>query len=360
MKVTDGLNNVPLDFRLSSYQYELPKELIAQEPKAKRSTSRLLVLDRKGGLIRHMTFSDLPDLLSPKDLLVVNDTKVFKARLFCKKADTSGKVELLLLRPTGREAPSLWRARGRLREGQRLVVLDQNLEDTGHVLRVVSRRDDGNVTVAVEGGESLDQLLERYGRVPLPPYIRRSPTEPADRDVERYQTVFARKVGAVAAPTAGFHFDQELLQALEEKGIEIAKVTLHVGPGTFKPIRDEDIRRHVVDPEWFELSEETASAINRVKDRGGRVVAVGTTVVRVLETVGLPAKPRSGVTHLYILPGHRFKVVDALVTNFHLPGTSLLVLVSAFATRELVLRAYREAVSKRYRFYSYGDAMLIL
>ena len=315
-----------------------------------------MVLPRAGGAARHHAFRDLPDLLAPGDLLVVNRSRVFPARLLGRRA-SGGEAEILLLRDLGEgRFQAMVRPGRHLRPGQR-VTLDEDLSvviesealaaDGRRRVRILSKRRD------VAAG------LERCGRTPLPPYIRR-PDRAADR--ERYQTVYAREPGSVAAPTAGLHFTPAVLDQLKRRGVEMAEVVLHVGPGTFRPVTAENVEDHVVDPEPFVVPEETAAAVSAARARGGRVVAVGTTTVRTLETAARDdggVEAGTGKTALTILPGFRFRAVDALLTNFHLPRSSLLMLVSAFAGRERVLQAYAEAVRDGYRFYSYGDAMLI-
>ncbi len=346
-------------YRLSSYDYSLPEDRIAAYPAEERDRSRLLLLERGSGAVRHHYFRDLIHLLSPGDCLVVNDSKVFGARFFGRK-ESGGKVELLFLHyPQKREGGEtvvtcLARSSKSLKRGQRVVIRDD------FVAEVMETSKNGQVVVALEYQGELQPLLDELGHVPLPPYIRR-PDQ--DIDKERYQTVYAQRVGSVAAPTAGLHFSGSLLSLLEERGIEVVRLTLHVGYGTFAPIRCEDIRDHHIHKEWMEVPDEAATRIQKSASTGGRVVAVGTTVVRALETAALETgelKPYQGFSSLYIYPGFRFNVVHAMITNFHLPKSSLLVLVSAFAGRENIMRAYSEALEKGYRFYSYGDAMLIL
>jgi S-adenosylmethionine:tRNA ribosyltransferase-isomerase len=345
---------------ISLFDYELPPELIAQEPLPERDASRLLVLDRATGAVRHRAFRDLPQILAPGDLLVVNRSRVLPARLLGQRAG-GGKAEVLLVRAHGDGTwDALIRPGRRLRPGSTVhvppdltVVIEPPASGTAPpALRGPLKR----VRLHAHGGD-VEEALERLGHMPLPPYIRR-PDVPADR--ERYQTVFAREPGSVAAPTAGLHFTPALLEALRGRGIEHAEVVLHVGPGTFRPVEVENVTDHRVDPEPFVIPPETAEAVARTRARGGRVVAVGTTATRALETAATERAPRPGAgeTALVIVPGHRFRVVDGLVTNFHLPRSSLLLLVAAFAGRERVLAAYAEAVRERYRFYSYGDAML--
>jgi S-adenosylmethionine:tRNA ribosyltransferase-isomerase len=361
---------------VDAYEYPLPPELVAQEPLARRDASRLLVLDRASDAIAHRAFSDLPELLRPGDLLVTNRSRVFPARLLGRRAGGRA-AEVLLVRRTG---PDLWEAM--VRPGRRLrpgVVVDVAPGFRVRVEEPLRPERTGEALPPGPGGagagqqptalrrvrlllEDLDPAaaLERHGHVPLPPYIHRA-DEPSDR--ERYQTVYARETGSVAAPTAGLHFTPDLLRRLAERGIERAEVVLHVGPGTFRPVEVEDVREHRVDPERFTIPEETASAVERALEQGRRVVAVGTTTTRAVESaVDDTGRPRAGEgeTGLVIVPGFRFRVAGALVTNFHQPRSSLLLLVSAFAGRERVLAAYAEAVRLRYRFYSYGDAMLVV
>ncbi|HYO13884.1 MAG TPA: tRNA preQ1(34) S-adenosylmethionine ribosyltransferase-isomerase QueA [Thermoanaerobaculia bacterium] len=336
----------------SDFDYELPPSSIAQEP-APRGESRLLVLDCEGPE-RHARVRDLPRLLRPGDLLVLNDTRVIPARLHGRRAGAGGAaMELLLLEKIGeREWDALVKPGRRARPGTVIEL------DAGLAAEVVAKDPDGRHRLRFS--EPVEPHLDRLGHIPLPPYIHR-PDTPADR--ERYQTVYARAPGAVAAPTAGLHFTEELLREIEAAGVEIARVTLHVGIGTFRPVAAERIEEHRMDAERYEVSEDAAGALRRVRAAGGRVVAVGTTVVRTLEGAALAGggevKPGSGATDLFITPGFRFRVADVLLTNFHLPRSTLLMLVSAFAGRERVLAAYEEAVGQGYRFYSYGDAMLV-
>ncbi len=333
------------------FHFDLPEELIAQTPPAERGASRLLFLDGASGERRDLRFSDLIDLLNPGDLLVLNDTRVMPARLFGAKA-SGGRVEVLVERVTSdpHRALAHVRASKSPRPGVSLLL-------------------EGAVEVEVEGREGdlfvlrfpepVPEVLVRHGRMPLPPYIRR---EAEAVDAERYQTVYARRAGAVAAPTAGLHFDDTLLNRLAERGIKRVFVTLHVGAGTFQPVRVDDIRDHRMHQEWFEVPEAVVEAVQHTRARGGRVVAVGTTAVRALESAAQGGELRAGggETDIFISPGYRFRVVDALLTNFHLPESTLLMLVSAFAGREAILEAYRHAVAERYRFFSYGDAMFLL
>jgi len=341
--------------RISDLDYDLPDELVAQEPLAKRDASRMLLLDVATDEVEDRLFTELPGLLPPS-LFVFNDTRVFPARLLGHKT-TGGRVELLLLRKTG-GAPDRWLAMGRsskgLRAGMELMLCDGQL--TARVFRAL---DHGQLEVDLQGEGEVDALIEQVGEVPLPPYIRR---EAAEADRRRYQTVYARKSGAVAAPTAGLHFTKSTLSALEGAGHETAYVTLHVGPGTFRPVQVDSLDEHEMHEEAYEVSDATVAAIARARDEGRPVVAVGTTVVRTLESsVNAEGNPVAGLdtTRLFIRPPCRFHVVDHLVTNFHLPRSTLLALVMAFAGVDLTRRAYREAAERRYRFYSYGDAMLI-
>ncbi len=332
------------------FDYELPPDRIAQHP-APRGASRLLVLDREGPE-RHRRVSDLPELLRPGDLLVINDTRVIPARLFGRRAG-GGQIEILLTGKAGeREWDALVKPGRRARPGT-VIHLDESL-----TAEVIDKEETGRHRLRFS--EPIEPHLERLGHMPLPPYIQR---EDAAEDRERYQTVWARTPGAIAAPTAGLHFTREILDRLTAAGIEIAEVTLHVGLGTFRPVTAERVEDHRMDSERWEVNETTAEAIRRTRVRGGRIVAVGTTVVRTLESAALAGggevRAGHGATELFITPGFRFQVVDVLLTNFHLPKSTLLMLVSAFAGRERVLAAYEEAIREGYRFYSYGDAMLV-
>ena len=345
------------DFRLDSYDYPLPPEFVAQEPLAERDASRLLVLDRATGAVGHHRFAELPDLLRPGDLLVTNRSRVFPARLLGRRPG-GGPAEILLVRE---RADGLWEAM--LRPGRRLragMVVEVAADFRVRVEAAPDRAESVLRTVRLLS-DALEPraAVERYGHPPLPPYIRRD-DRPADR--ERYQTVYARESGSVAAPTAGLHFTPDLLERLAARGIERAEVVLHVGLGTFRPVEVQDVREHRVDPELYVVPEDAAAAVARARAEGRRVLAVGTTATRVLETAtgeGGGLRAGSGETALVIVPGYRFRAVSGLVTNFHLPGSSLLLLACAFAGRERLLAAYRAAVLERYRFYSYGDAMLI-
>jgi S-adenosylmethionine:tRNA ribosyltransferase-isomerase len=337
--------------RLADFDYTLPPELIAQKPASPRDASRLLVVDRATGRIEHCVFREIGDHLRPGDVLVVNDTRVIPARLRGRRPGTRGAVELLMLRPaTGGAWEALVRPGRRLRPGTVVEV-----GAGGTVVEIGERSAGGRRLVRAPSGVAMLDLLKEAGEMPLPPYIRR----PADHP-DQYQTVYARADGAVAAPTAGLHFTPELLDRLREQGVAIVSLTLHVGLGTFQPVVTEDVALHHMEAEYYTLPPGAADAIN---GRTGRLVAVGTTTVRTLETVAGTAggaAPGEGWTDLFIIPGFRFRAVQALVTNFHLPKTTLLMLVSAFAGREVILRAYAEAIRERYRFYSFGDAMLIL
>ena len=335
----------------TEFQYELPEELIAQQPLPERSASRLLCMDRAGGGLSDARVRDLPSLLEPGDLLVFNDTRVIPARLFARKA-TGGRVEILFERLTGtHEGLAQLRVSKRPKPGASL-----RLEGGGR-LEVVER--EGDFWRLASPEMPLSELMERSGHVPLPPYIQR---EDAAADRERYQTVYARRPGAVAAPTAGLHFDAALLDRLERHGVRRAMVTLHVGAGTFQPVRVDELSEHQMHSEWLEVPETTVAAVNAARATGSRVVAVGTTAVRSLETAAADGelKPYAGESRLFIHPPYEFRVVNGLFTNFHLPESTLLMLVAAFAGLEPTLAAYRHAVAERYRFFSYGDAMLIL
>jgi S-adenosylmethionine:tRNA ribosyltransferase-isomerase len=350
------------------YDYDLPRELIAQRPLAERAAARLLVLRRAEGTIEHRRIADLPTLLSAGDLLVVNDTRVVPARLVGRRAATGGRWEGLFLQVESDGPHSgAWRllaqTRGRPALGERIILVDRAGRDTAELV-LEGRAAGGAWLVRPAADEAAEAVLARAGRVPLPGYIRDGIDEPGD--AERYQTVFARSAGSAAAPTAGLHFSAELLAAIAARGISRAAVTLHVGIDTFRPITANSLADHPMHTEWCGCSPETARAVRTARTRGGRVVAVGTTSVRTLETAAARAAPEDliaaweGATDLFIRPGHVFRAVDCLLTNFHLPRTTLMVLVTTLAGRDLVMRAYAEAVRERYRFLSYGDAMLIL
>lgn len=336
----------------SDFHFDLPPELIAQTPLDERSASRLLLLDVSAQSTQDRQLRELPDLLRSGDLLVFNDTRVLPARLFGRK-QSGGAVEIFVERVTGsHEATVQLGVSKKPKEGAAIELAD------GSVARVLGR--DGEFfRLRFESEEPLEKLLLRLGRMPLPPYITRDPDVD---DSERYQTVFAREPGAVAAPTAGLHFDMALLDRLAAAGIESAHITLHVGAGTFQPMRAEKLEDHVMHREWLNVGAELVEKIRHTRERGGRVIAVGTTVVRALESATRDGvlEPFAGETQIFIFPGYRFTSVDGLLTNFHLPESTLLMLVSAFAGREFILDAYQHAVAQRYRFFSYGDAMLIL
>ena len=370
--------------RTCEFDYHLPSDMIAQTPIEPRDASRLLVLQRSDGSMEHRRFRDIGEYLKPGDLLVANDSQVIPARVFCRKIPTGGKVELLLLaKRKERTWEALVRPGRRIRTGTRLSFGGGQLR-----CRVIGRKEAGERLVRFEETNgSFEEALEEIGRMPLPPYIHR---EAEAFDGERYQTVYAKKVGAVAAPTAGLHFTPELLDRIRKKGVSIVPIVLHVGIGTFRPVTAPDPRDHPMEAEYYEVSEAAAARICRIKASGGRIIAVGTTVVRTLETVAkddgtgregerergregergshpltpsppllVRVEPGAGWTRKFIYPPYDFRAVDALVTNFHLPRSTLLMLVAAFAGRESVLTAYEEAIRRRYRFYSYGDAMLV-
>ena len=342
--------------KLSDFKYEVPEELIAQYPVDKRDEARLMVLDRKSGTREHRIFKEIVDYLNPNDVLVLNETKVFPARLFGVKEKTDARVELLLLRQL---ETTMWEAlvkpARKVRVGNRIQIT----EDFG--CDVIDNTTSGGRVVKFDSnGNDFFEILNQVGQSPLPPYIKR---EAESIDKEKYQTVFAKKVGAVAAPTAGLHFTVELLEKIKAKGVKIAPLVLHVGLGTFRPIKVEDVTRHQMDSEYFEVSEESAAIINEAKLSGGRVIAVGTSTVRTLESVANAdnlVKANSGWTDKFIYPPYKFKIIDALVTNFHLSGSTLFLLTCALAGKDLMMESYQEAIEKKYRFYSYGDAMLIL
>ena len=356
---------------VGDFDFDLPPDLIAQEPVADRSSSRLLHLDRETGATSHARFADLPGHLAPGDLLVVNNTRVFPARLLGRRVPTGGAVECLLIRRCAaarvNRAPlddAHWEAL--VHPGQKLKPGAQLIFEAGRQTlhaEILERRFHGRRLIRLwsDGTATVDEVVDAIGHVPLPPYIRRSDRE---SDRERYQTIFAAQRGSVAAPTAGLHFTEGVNDALRARGVQIASITLHVGYGTFQPVRTERVEDHRIDAEGYEVDVSTANAVNAALDEGRRVIAVGTTTTRTLEAVAAANDGRlaagAGQTDLFIFPGFRFRVIRGLVTNFHLPQSSLLMLVSAFAGRERVLGAYREAVQEGYRFYSYGDAMVIL
>ena len=348
--------------KTETLNYDLPFELIAQRPAARRSESRLLALNRSGGCISDNHFADLTKFLCKGDCLVLNNTKVLPARFYGNRA-TGGKIEGLYLRE---QSAGNWlvmlKGVRKLKDGERFVLRDSRKEDFC-TAKLVERQGQGRCVIEVESDSDAQGVLERIGFPPLPPYIRRDDDpETAVEDKQRYQTVYASQSGAVAAPTAGLHFTEKLLEQLREMGVLTAEVTLHVGAGTFKPVKAEELENHEIHEERFSIDAENARIVNEAKRGGGRIVAVGTTSVRTLESVARDGRieARSGTTQLFIRPGYEFKIVDAIVTNFHLPKSTLLALVAAFAGLENVMAAYKYAIEQRYRFYSYGDAMLIL
>ena len=339
--------------KTSDFYYDLPEELIAQDPLAERSSSRLMVLDKASGNIEHKIFKDILDEINPEDCLVINDTKVIPARLHGSKEDTGAHVEVLLLK---RKSDSVWetlvRPGKKARPGARISFGDGLL--VGEVIDVV---EEGNRLIRFEYDGIFEEVLDQLGEMPLPPYITHKL-----QDKNRYQTVYAKHEGSAAAPTAGLHFTKDLLDKIEAKGVRIARVTLHVGLGTFRPVKVEDVNDHHMHSEFYMVSQEAADIINETKKRGGRVISVGTTSTRTLESVADDngfIKETSGWTEIFIYPGYRFKCIDALITNFHLPESTLLMLVSALADKEKILNAYETAVEERYRFFSFGDAMFI-
>ncbi len=336
--------------------YDLPQHLIAQYPAKQRTDSRLLHIDRKHSTFDDRQFTDLPDLLKPNDVLVFNNTRVIPARLFGHKA-TGGKVEILIERITSEHS-----ALAHVRASKTPKVGTDIIVDTAESGKTISfrieERRDNLFMLGTEASINITDILQQIGHMPLPPYIERSDEA---QDLERYQTVYARQPGAVAAPTAGLHFDENILTAIENKGIKSAYVTLHVGAGTFQPVRSEHIKDHAMHSEFLEVPEDTVSLCNQAREQGGRIIAVGTTAVRSLETASADGELQAyrGETDIFIYPGYQFKSVDALLTNFHLPESTLLMLVCAFAGYETTMRAYKHAVEEEYRFFSYGDAMFI-
>lgn len=337
---------------LDEFNFPFDEALIADRPIEPRDQARLLVVPKGGGACAHHRVTDLPNFLNANDLLIVNDTKVLPARLNGRRRPGGGQLELVLVRPVRSDEPDQWEVLCKGTKPGQVVELD------GRVTAMVVEQGAGGIIMKFSS--PAPALMEKIGRMPLPPYIKREPTE---QDRLWYQTMFAREAGAIAAPTAGLHFTDRLLAAIRAKGVKTATVTLHVGPATFRPVTAERIDQHRMGTEWAELSTNTAEAINETRKLGGRVVAVGTTVTRTLEAAASAngiVKPMQGEVGLFITPGYQFKVVDVLMTNFHLPKTTLLMLVSAFAGLEPLRTAYAEAVREKYRFYSYGDAMLIL
>lgn len=339
--------------KTSDFYYDLPKELIAQTPVEPRDSSRLMLLDRSTGEISHRHFYEIIDSLNPGDLLVANDSRVLPARIYGVKDETGARVEFLLLRQlTGNRWETLCKPGKKAREGASFTFGDGLLRAT-----VAEVKDDGNRIVDFECDENFFATLDKIGQMPLPPYI----TEEL-KDKERYQTVYSHELGSAAAPTAGLHFTTELMQRIKDKGVSIAYVTLHVGLGTFRPVKVDDVTNHKMHSEHYEIPEETARLINETKKNGGRVIAVGTTSCRTLESVASfygEIKHCEGFTDIFIYPGYEFKVLDGLITNFHLPESTLIMLVSAFAGYDNVMNAYKTAVEEKYRFFSFGDAMFI-
>lgn len=340
--------------KTSDFFYDLPEELIAQDPLEDRTASRLLVLDRKTGVVKHKIFSDVIDYLNKGDCLVINNTRVIPARLIGEKEGTGGKVEVLLLK---RRANDVWetlvKPGKKLKPGAKITFGDGRLR--AEVLEVV---EEGNRLVKFHYEGIFEEILDSLGEMPLPPYITHKL-----EDKEMYQTVYAKFDGSAAAPTAGLHFTKELLNKIEEKGIKIASITLHVGLGTFRPVKVDDVNNHHMHTEWYEVNAEAADIINETKRNGGRVICVGTTSCRTIESVADEngyMKAKTGETDIFIYPGYKFKVMDGLITNFHLPESTLVMLVSAFAGKENVLAAYETAVKERYRFFSFGDAMILI
>lgn len=340
--------------KTSDFFYDLPEELIAQDPLEDRTASRLLVLDRKTGAVKHKIFSDVIDYLNKGDCLVINNTRVIPARLIGEKEGTGGKVEVLLLK---RRANDVWetlvKPGKKLRPGARVTFGDGRLK--AEILEIA---EEGNRLVRFYYEGIFEEILDSLGEMPLPPYITHKL-----EDKEMYQTVYAKYDGSAAAPTAGLHFTKELLSQIEEKGIKIASITLHVGLGTFRPVKVDDVNNHHMHTEWYEVNAEAADMINETKRNGGRVICVGTTSCRTIESVADEngyMKAKTGETDIFIYPGYKFKVMDGLITNFHLPESTLVMLVSAFAGKENVLSAYETAVKERYRFFSFGDAMILI
>jgi S-adenosylmethionine:tRNA ribosyltransferase-isomerase len=342
---------------VSLFDFELPKELIAQTPNLKRSSSRLLIMDRKTGDINHTYFPSIVDQLQTGDVLVLNDSRVRPARLIGVKEETGAKIELLLLKPLGNDRwEALVKPAKRVKEGTVISFGDGQLQAVAKESTEVAG---GRIFQLLYEESDLDQLLIKLGQMPLPPYIHEQLDDP-----ERYQTVYSKVVGSAAAPTAGLHFTEEILDQIRKKGVHVVFITLHVGLGTFRPVTSEQVEEHQMHAEYYEMNQETARIINTAKKQGGRVIAVGTTSIRTLETVASLNKGEAascnGWTDIFIYPGYQFKMVDGLLTNFHLPQSTLLMLVSAFSSREHILKAYHEAIKQRYRFFSFGDCMLII
>ncbi len=342
--------------KLSLFDYDLPEELIAQYPLEKRDESRLMVLNRQTKSIQHSKFLELHSFLESGDLLVLNNTKVIPARLIGRKERSGGKVEILLISPKGE---GLWEAL--VKHSSRMSIGTKVIFGKGeYIARIMDKTESQGRLIQFENENEVKDLLNKYGKPPLPPYVKR---ETDEEDKKRYQTIYAKYNGAIAAPTAGLHFTESVFNKLKSKGIEIVEITLHVGLGTFQPVKVENIEEHEIHSEYLTVNPDTAQRINQTKAEGGKIVAVGTTSVRALESAsdenGI-IKPYSGFTNIFIYPGYKFRIVDKLITNFHLPKSTLIMLVSAFAGRDFIMSAYNEAIKERYRFYSYGDAMLII
>lgn len=339
--------------KVKDFDFYLPEELIAQHPMEKRDEARLLVLGKKTGEIEHKIFKDILDYLTPNDCLVLNNTRVLPARLIGSKEETGGKMEFLLLKRTGNdEWETLVKPGKRAQIGAKFIFGNGELK-----AEVIAMGEEGSRIVKFYYEGIFEEILDQLGQMPLPPYIK----EKLD-DKEMYQTVYSKEEGSAAAPTAGLHFTEELLEKIKEKGVKLAFLTLHVGLGTFRPVKVEEIQEHIMHSEYYKMDKETAKIINTTREKGGRVIAVGTTSCRTLETIGDiegKVKEQSGWTDIFIYPGYKYKVVDALITNFHLPQSTLLMLVSALAGRDNIMNAYNMAVEKEYRFFSFGDAMFI-
>jgi len=347
-------------YKISHYDYTVPKHLIAQYPTAKRDESRLLVLHRRSSKIEHRKFYDIIEYLNCGDVLVLNDTKVAPARIIGSRT-TGGRAEGLIIKEIKENTwEVLLRSNHRLKEKECLYFGNNTIKGM-----LICQNNTGSWTVRFEDGKKFIEMLKNYGRMPLPPYIKRNPEDksPGIYDKDRYQTIYAKKMGAIAAPTAGLHFTKNILQKITDKGIKVAYITLHVGLGTFKTIKEEDFRQHAIHKEFYNIPEEAIETINKAKSLGKRIIATGTTTCRVLETLAknhTTTKESSGWTNLFIYPPYKFKLTDSLITNFHLQRSTLILLVSAFAGGENIATSYEEAISLGYRFYSYGDCMLIL
>jgi len=339
--------------KVKDFYFDLPEELIAQHPLEKRDESRLMVVDKKTGNIEHKIFKDIVDYLEEGDCLVLNNTRVMPARLVGVKETSGGKMEFLLLRRIDKyHWETLVKPGKRAKVGAKFIFGNGELK-----AEIISEGKEGNRIVKFEYEGIFEEVLDKLGQMPLPPYIKEKLT-----DKERYQTVYSKEIGSAAAPTAGLHFTKELLKKIEEKGVKIAFVTLHVGLGTFRPVKAEIVEEHTMHSEYYVMSKETADIINSVKENGKRVIAVGTTSNRTLETIADEngrVREQSGWTDIFIYPGYKFKIVDALITNFHLPESTLIMLVSAFSSKDIIMNAYKEAVEKKYRFFSFGDAMFL-